>query len=102
MIQAEELTVPAVLDAIRGGRLYATQGPRFRSIELADGELRVSCSPVDSIVFYSNTPWVAGRARCAQGQTEAVYQPAKNDRFLRVQIIDSEGRSAWSCPIDLR
>ena len=102
MIEAESLTVPAVLDAIRRGKTYATQGPDIQRLEVTDSDIRVTCTPADTIIFYSNTPWVSGRAHCEKGQTEAAYTPAKSDRFVRVQIIDSEGRSAWSNPIDLR
>lgn len=102
MIDAEELTVSSVLDAIRHGRIYATQGPVFERLELTADGLYVACSPCDTIVFYSNTPWVANRSRCVKGQREALYQPAARDRFVRVQIIDEKGRSAWSMPVDLR
>ena len=102
MVEAESLTVPAVLEAIRLGRVYATQGPVFERLELTEEGLLVRCSPCDTVIFYSNAPWVAGRSRCGQGQTEALYRPAANDRFVRVQLIDEKGRSAWSMPVDLR
>ena len=102
MIQADKLTVPAVQEAIDQGRFYATQGPAFHQAELADGELRISCSPVDTIVFYSNNAWVTGRTRTGRDMTESVYKIQPTDTFVRCEIIDAQGRTAWLSPIALK
>lgn len=102
MIQAEEKTVPAVIAALKAGRFYATQGPSFHQIEMEEGVLRISCSAVDTIIFYSNTPWVKGRTHAGEGQTGAEYIVQPKDTFVRCQIIDKDGRSAWSSPIRVK
>lgn len=99
MIQADELTVPSVLEAIDQGRFYATQGPAFYQAEVADGEVRISCSPADTIIFYSNNAWVTGRTRVGKGMTESVYKIQPTDTFVRCEIIDEQGKSAWLSPI---
>ena len=101
MIQAEALTEEKVLEALDQGRFYASQGPAFHQIEVEDGEIRVKCSPVEKIVFYSNTPWVSRRARIKPDQTESIYKIVDSDRFVRVQITDSQGKHAWSSPISV-
>jgi len=98
MVQADELTVPAVLSALREGRLYATQGPTFGLVEVEDGKVRVTCSPCSTIIFCSNSPWVSWRVISGEGLTEAEYTVTGRDRFVRVHLIDAEGRSAWSRP----
>lgn len=99
MIQAEELTVPAVMAAVDQGRMYATQGPEIHQIEVEQGVMRVSCSPAKAIVFYSGRTWVKGRSHVGEGLTSAEYTLAPADGFVRVQIIDAEGKSAWSSPV---
>ena len=99
MIQADELTVPSVLEALEQGRFYATQGPAFHQAETENGELRISCSPVDTIIFYSNNAWVTGRTRTGEGMTESVYKIQPTDTFVRCEIIDAQGKSAWLSPI---
>ena len=96
MIQADALTVPAVLEALDRGSFYATQGPAIRQLEIEDGQMRVACSPADRIVFYSNQVWVEGRARMGRGMTESVYDIQPGDHFVRVQVTDAEGKHAWS------
>ncbi len=102
MIQADELSVPAVLEAIDLGRFYATQGPAFHQAELENGTLHIRCSEVETIVFYSNNAWVTGRTRTGEGMTESVYHIQPTDTFVRCEIIDAQGRSAWLSPIKLK
>jgi len=101
MVRAEENTPPALLAAIRRGDFYATQGPRL-SVEYEDGALRVTTSPVSSIVFFTDSPWVTHRADVGRGLTEAVYTPSPRDTFVRVEATDAEGRTAWSNYIPVR
>ena len=102
MVQAEELTLPAVMAALRAGRFYATTGPEIHQIENRDNrEIIVHCSPAESVIFYSNAPWAEGRAVIRRGITECSYTFQKPDRFIRVEVRDAEGRKAWSSPFHL-
>lgn len=42
------------------GGFYATQGPRF-SLTLEDGLLTVTCSPVSSVIFFSDLVYAPDR-----------------------------------------
>ena len=95
MVRAEQNTPPALLAAIRRGDFYATQGPRL-SVVYESGAIRAACSPVSSIVFFTDSPWVTHRADVGEGLTEAVYTPSPRDTFVRVEATDAEGRTAWS------
>ncbi len=100
MVQAEELTVPSVMDALRLGRFYATTGPRIRQIEIRDNhEIMVHCSPAEAVIFYSDSPWSAGRAVIRHDITECGYCIQKHDHFIRIEVRDSAGRKAWSSPV---
>jgi len=101
MVQAAALTVPAILEALRAGRFYATQGPEFHNISIEEGEITVETSPVSRITFCSNLYWVNDRCRTGQGLTREVYRIHPNERFVRVQITDQDGKKAWSSPIVL-
>ena len=77
----------------------------FEQISIEDGVISVQCSPVEHIVFYSNVASSRERCQSGHGITNAVYHaldlPGRTDRYIRIQLIDSEGRSAWSNPIIL-
>ena len=99
MVQAAELSVPAILEALRAGRFYATQGPEFHNISIEDGLITVETSPVSRISFCSDLYWVDDRCRSGRGLTREVYRRRPNERFVRIRIIDENGRMAWSSPI---
>lgn len=99
MVQAEELTVPAVLRALDAGRFYASQGPEIHQIEWDENTVRIACSSAETIIFYSARPWVNKRSFCGHDLTKAEYAIQPGDRFVRCQIIDQNGKSAWASPI---
>ena len=99
MVQAEELSFPAVMNALKGGRFYGTTGPLIHQIENRNNqEIIVHCSPVESVIFYSNSPWAPGRSVIKHDITECNYFVQKNERFIRVEVRDSAGKKAWSAP----
>ena len=99
MLQAEELSVPAILDALRKGRFYASQGPEFKNIERIGDEIAVETSPVSLITFCSNKCWIPGRSSQGDGLTEKVYKIQPGEKYVRVQITAADGKKAWSSPI---
>lgn len=103
MVQAEALSQAAILAALDEGRFYASQGPRFEQITLENDVIAVDCSPVDTIVFYSNLVYSNDRCQTGTGLTHAAYPLVKGqaESFVRVQLIDGQGKSAWSNPIRL-
>ena len=97
MVRAESLTAPAIRRALRSGNFYASQGPEFRSLRMRGDIVEVECSRVETVVFYSNTVWCEDRVT-AGPVTGARYRVKPTDRYLRVELIDAEGRRAWSSP----
>lgn len=100
LLQADALDVPAVTSALRAGRFYATQGPRFTSVAYGEGVVTVECSAVSTVLFHSNLVWSDFRVVSGDGVTHASYrvEKARGERFIRVILIDAEGRRAWLNP----
>ena len=103
-VQAEELTETAILDAIRAGRVMATQGPRFSvTVEEIEGSenrrVRYSCDPVSQIVFYTGSVWLDGRSISGDGITEAEFILRPFDRFVRAEFIGADGKIGFDTPI---
>lgn len=103
MVQCDALTTESVLDALRFGHFYASQGPRFEEIIWEDGCLKIRCTPVKMIIFYSDAPWMPGRTTTGEGLTQGTWKadPMK-ESFVRCQIVDEQGKSAWTSPIKVR
>lgn len=97
-VQADELTEEAILKALREGRFYASQGPQME-LSLERGRIRVRCTPASNILFYSNQVWSTFRSVAGENLTEAEYLLCPGETFVRVEVIDKDGKMAWSSPI---
>lgn len=102
-VQADALSEAAILSAIRDGRFHASCGPAIHSLRFEDGMVTVTCSPVEHIVFLSNLPWTPRRNVTGDGITQGSYAVKQDvgfpERWVRVVLIDKQGRKAWSNPI---
>ncbi len=100
ILQADSLRRENVVDALRQGCFYASQGPRFERVELDGETVKVTCSPVDTVVFHSDLAWNVDRASAGSGITQAEYRVdrARGESFVRVVLIDSKGKRAWLNP----
>ena len=94
MVEADELTNEALMEAIRARRFYATQGPEVHLMRDGNG-FRVKCTPCEEIVFLSNVV-ITKRAFAQKGITEAYFEPAQGERYVRAVVRDEQGRYAWS------
>ena len=45
MVQAEENDPDALLDSLKSGRYYSSQGPELHDVGIVDGKIEVCCSP---------------------------------------------------------
>jgi len=115
MICAKEKTPAAVMDALKSGSLYASQGPDFHKLSFENNIFSVECSPCEEIIVMGNNAF--GRCGNMSG-FEATTPEERNDTkemtsfeteipadagltYLRCQIRDQKGRYAWSSPIKL-
>jgi hypothetical protein len=103
MVKAEELTVPAVLNAIRTGAFYSTQGPEIKDLRIemtpTGPSLQVSTSPVNRIAFKAR----AYNGDCLDAQDGELLTAAEcpmliQHGYLRVEITAPDGKKAWSNP----
>ena len=103
MVQPEECSVESVMEALRKGRFYATTGPQIQQIEYKkNGEIIVRCSPADTIIFYSDSPWSNGRVVIRENMTECSYNVQELDHYVRIEVRDKAGRRAWSSPVKVK
>lgn len=98
MVHAKDKTHEAVIEAIRIGDFYATQGPSV-AMKVVGKTVKVKCSPASYVLFYSNAPWNRQRVTAGEGITEASCELMPNETFVRVEVIDAEGQIAFTSPV---
>ena len=111
MVNAPALTKGDILEALRAGDFYASQGPKFYSIDIEDGVVTVECSrDVETVLFLSNSPW--GRKNVQRFRNEdnsilpdgkrrtrtATYRIGRQERYVRIELVGRNGAKAWSSP----
>jgi hypothetical protein len=104
-VKAESLDPDALLDSLKAGRFYSSQGPRLFDIEVGPGEVSVSCSPVNSIALLTGNSRAlvkVGRyvTSVAFDVVGARQQASANPpKWFRIVAVDAAGRRAWTNPI---
>lgn len=101
MLYAKEKSHDAILEAIREGNYYATEGPEM-FVRREQEKLYVTCSPAQHIVFYSDDTWNPERVFSADGITEAEYTIWHQDSYVRIEVIGRDGKRAYSSPVPAR
>ena len=86
-----------ILESLKAGRYYSSQGPEINDIAIVDDEIVVSCSPAAVISAQGK----GARAKFVRGEglTEGRL-PLKrfNEGYIRITVLDAQGRHAWSNP----
>jgi hypothetical protein len=99
MVKAERLEPELLLEALKRGDFYSSQGPEIHDVAVAGGEVRVACSPA-SWVSVAGT---GSASRCAHGsglkRAALPLEAFEEGGYVRVTVTDDRGRRAWSNPI---
>ena len=99
MVKSEINSEEEILEALKNGHYYSSQGPDFKNIKVQKGRLEVLCSPVEKIIVSGY-----GSASIYKNKTSmksAVFNLGllPQEKWLRITIIDSKGKKAWTNPI---
>lgn len=95
MVKSDGLTREAVLEALKRGDFYATQGPHINAF-IEDGKLIIECSPSVYIGTLSNLSWGRGRVLRGKDLTRHEYLISPDEKWIRAEVCDEQGKRAWS------
>lgn len=100
VVSAPTLNQQAIMDSMKQGDFYSSNGPAILSIEKEGTLVSVKTGPVKSIAFITypehglNVYDKDGKDIC-----EAQYKIHSNTEYVRIEITDGFGKKAWSNPI---
>ena len=105
-VKAESLGPDVLLEALKRGDYYSSQGPQIHDIEVNGSEITISCSPVDTItVLCGNSRTLVRNAKSITDATfdlkklETGWLLNKISPWFRVVCIDHASKRAWSNPV---
>lgn len=100
MLKAKQLTVDAVMDALRAGSYYSSCGPVFEDFRIEGDSAIVKCSPVMEICFMGQNTYSRNFTAPKNSPiTSASYKLPKKIKWVRAEIVDADGKHAWTNPI---
>lgn len=94
MVKSAQLTPDAILQAIRAGAFYASNGPSFRVLGVLNGAITASSGDASVIRFLDQD----GSLVLETPGTGGAYRPSGKERWIRVEAVAADGRTAWSQP----
>ena len=99
MVKSNENSPVSILKSLKEGAFYSSQGPDLVDIEIGSDTAEVYSTPVSTVIIQGQ-----GSAYVAQhGQslvsTQLSLERLKKSPWLRVTVIDHNGKRAWSNPI---
>jgi hypothetical protein len=111
-VRASERSVEAVLDALRTGAFYGSQGPVLEEIRRDGDAVVVRCTPCRSVTLVSGktTGAAVHAGRLGYRHAGAITERAGDlvtgarlsippaARYARIELVDEQGRRAWSNP----
>ncbi len=97
MVKAEQNTPETLLDALKAGRFYASQGPRIDDVRLEEAMLVVECSPAAEVFALGPGATAKSVSGPSLRRAEIPLDPFKN-AWMRVLVRDANGKSAWTNP----
>ncbi len=99
MVNAEN-NVKSIIEALKNGAFYSSCGPEIKDFYI-DDELvvHIETSACEKIIFQCDKH--PSRKIEGDGITEAHQQIDKGYEYVRVTVIDKQGRRAWTNPIFL-
>ncbi|MGQ7868198.1 CehA/McbA family metallohydrolase [Sunxiuqinia sp. sy24] len=105
MIKATELTDKSILEALENGCFYASKGPVIKDFQLGeDMKIKIACSSVKKIAFRTSG---AGNGKVYRAEDGKDLQAAewdlskKKPKWVRCEVTDNDGNTAWTNPIFL-
>jgi hypothetical protein len=100
MVNAASCTQQEILESIRRGNFYATQGPSFKSIDYGENTVKVETSPVTYVRLIGprrTGQWI--HALNKKPVRLAEFELPPDWHYARLEIEDAAGKRAWSNPL---
>lgn len=100
-----ENNISAILKALKDGAFYSSCGPEIHDFYVNDeGVAVVECSPCQFVKFicFGNPSRIVRNENGLVTHAEMKIGPCERNPYLRITVMDDQGRRAWSNPIFLK
>jgi hypothetical protein len=99
MVKATAPEPDLLVEALKAGRYYSTQGPAIHALEIGRDEVSIECSPASTIAALGRGSAEAATLGNALRGTRLPLAKFRAGGYVRVVVVDEQGRRAWSNPV---
>lgn len=100
-IWADDFSEKAILDSLKKGAFFSTQGPVFQEISITGNSVSLKCSPAAEVRWrtFGKVGFVDYPREGSELEVSSLPGWFKPSKFLRIELVDREGKRAWSNPV---
>jgi hypothetical protein len=99
MVKASGNEPEALLESLKAGAYYSSQGPVIEGVVYGDASVEVACSPASAVMVLGR----GSRAKQHLGddvtRVSLPLDAVKAGGYARIVVMDREGRRAWTNPV---
>lgn len=99
MVKAEANEPELLLEALKAGQYYATQGPLLHDITWGAEAVEITCTPATSVMVLGRGSRAVQSVAPGQTHVRLAHTALRAGGFARIVIADAAGRRAWSNPV---
>ena len=99
MVKAKENSPDALLQALKNGHFYSSEGPELHHIELDKNQIFISSSAISTVIIQAKGSATLALRGASMTQAKIKLGRVSQSDWLRVTVKDAAGRRAWSNPI---
>ncbi|MDA4845722.1 PHP domain-containing protein [Hoeflea poritis] len=99
MVKAQENRPESLLEALKAGHYYSSQGPDFVNISWGEKSVDIESSAVSSVIVQGQGSAAVAVHGEAMTKTQVPLIRFTDSPWLRVTIVDRAGKRAWCNPV---
>jgi len=101
VVRAARLEARALVDALERGDFYASTGVELDDLQVSTQRVQVTVKPAPSSKYRIQFIGKGGRMLSESIEPSAIYEPKGHEGYVRVRVLESNGRMAWIQPVTI-
>jgi hypothetical protein len=99
MVKSEANTPELLLEALKRGDFYSSQGPEIRGVSLSASAVTVQSTAVTSVIVQGHGTAAVATHGHSMSEASVPLQRFARSPWIRITVIDAAGKRAWTNPI---
>lgn len=98
MLKARDRSADSIVEALKAGHFYSTQGPAIHRVAFQDDRLLVECSPAAGILVAGKGYQHSYHFSAGISRAELPMAGLEGSPWFRVIVFGQDGKRAWTNP----